>query len=172
MGEHEELTTARLRLRRPTRDDVDLIHALHTDSRACAHNPSDLLADRAEAGERFRRWDAHWRRHGFGYWSVCRDDRPVGFCGLKLMRLHDSDVLNLFYRLDPAVWGDGVAGEAATAVVAWAAAHRPELPVVARIRPANTASERVARRAGLHRAAHLDTPGEDGPDLIYVSRRP
>ncbi|MGC4897128.1 GNAT family N-acetyltransferase [Micromonospora sp. DT31] len=170
MRADEELTTARLVLRRPAHPDIDLLHALHTDPRACAHNPSDLLRDRAEAEERFRRWDEHWRRHGFGYWSVRRDDLPLGFCGLKLMRLHDRDVLNLFYRLDPAGWGDGVAGEAATAVVRWAAAHRPGLPVVARVRPENVASRRVAQRAGLHRAAHLDTPGEDGPDLIYVLR--
>ncbi|WFE40151.1 GNAT family N-acetyltransferase [Micromonospora sp. WMMD998] len=48
------------------------------------------------------------------------------------------DVLNLFYRLDPAVWGDGVAGEAATAVARWADTHRPGVPVAARIRPANS----------------------------------
>ncbi|WP_089157828.1 GNAT family N-acetyltransferase [Micromonospora sp. NBS 11-29] len=172
MGEHEELTTARLRLRRPTRADVDLLHALHTDPRACAHNPADLLRDRAEAQERFRRWDGHWQRHGFGYWVVCRDDRRLGFCGLKVMRLHERDVLNLFYRLDPAAWGAGVAGEAATAVVRWAAAHRPGVPVAARIRPANIASRRVAERAGLRRAAHLDVTGEDGPDHIFVTDGP
>ncbi|WBB76763.1 GNAT family N-acetyltransferase [Micromonospora sp. WMMD1128] len=172
MGEHEELTTARLRLRRPTHADVDLLHALHTDPRACAHNPSDLLRDRAEAQERFRRWDGHWRVHGFGYWVVCRDDRRLGFCGLKIMRLHERDVLNLFYRLDPAAWGDGVAGEAATAVVGWAGTHRPDLPVAARIRPANIASRRVAERAGLRHAAHLDVPGEDGLDWIFIADGP
>ncbi|MCZ7437902.1 GNAT family N-acetyltransferase [Micromonospora sp. WMMC241] len=169
MSGDEELTTARLTLRRPTPADVDLIHLLHTDPLACAHNPSDLLRDRAEAAERFDRWDAHWRRHGFGYWVVCRDDRRLGFCGLKVMRLHGHDVLNLFYRLAPAAWGDGVGGEAATAVVGWAAAHRPGLPVIARVRPDNVASQRVARRAGLRRAAHLDTPGEDGLDWIFTA---
>ena len=168
MAEHEELTTPRLTLRRPAPGDVGLVHALHTDRRVCAHNPADLLRDRAEARERLRRWDAHWRQRGFGYWVVCRDDRRLGFCGVKVMRLHDHEVLNLFYRLDPAAWGDGVASEAATAVVGWAATHRPGSPVVARVRPENVASRRVAERAGLRRAAHLDTPGEDGLDLIFT----
>ncbi|MFI2713742.1 GNAT family N-acetyltransferase [Micromonospora sp. NPDC018662] len=169
MSRPEELTTARLSLRRPAPADVDLVHALHTDPRACAHNPSDLLRDRPEARERLQRWDAHWRQHGVGYWVVSRDDRRLGFCGVKVMRLHDRDVLNLFYRLDPAAWGDGVASEAATAVVAWATTRRPGLPVVARVRPDNVASRRVAERAGLRRAAHLDTPGEDGLDWIFTT---
>ncbi|MGW2703153.1 hypothetical protein [Streptomyces sp. NPDC001340] len=45
----------------------------------------------------------------------------------------------------------------------------PGLPLIARIRPANTASQRVALRAGLGRAQHLDTEGYDGFDWIYVA---
>jgi ribosomal-protein-alanine N-acetyltransferase len=169
----EELTTARLSLRRPTPADIDLIHAIHSDPRACAHNPADLLDTRAEAEDRYRRWDEHWQRHGFGYWVVrFRGQSGLGFCGIKLMRLRGRDVLNLFYRLDPAAWGDGTATEAARAVVAWAAAHRPDHPVIARVRPANAASQRVAVRAGLHRAEHLDTPGEDGLDWIFAAHWP
>jgi RimJ/RimL family protein N-acetyltransferase len=47
------------------------------------------------------------------------------------------------------------------------AAAPPGLPVIARVRPANVASARVAERAGLVRAEHLDTDGADGPDLIF-----
>ncbi|MFG3599045.1 GNAT family N-acetyltransferase [Micromonospora chersina] len=51
--------TARLSLRRPTPADIDLIRAIHSDPRACAHNPSDLLSSRAEAEDRYQRWDEH-----------------------------------------------------------------------------------------------------------------
>lgn len=84
------------------------------------------------------------------------------------MRLNDRDVLNLFYRLDPPAWGDGVASEAATAVVGWAIAHIVGHPVIARVRPDNIASRTVAVRAGLCRAEQLDTYGEDGLDWIYI----
>jgi RimJ/RimL family protein N-acetyltransferase len=53
-----------------------------------------------------------------------RDGRVVGFAGIKRMELRGRPVLNLFYRLDPAVWGGGIATEAAGAVVAWAADNR------------------------------------------------
>lgn len=167
----EDLLTERLSLRRPVRADVDIILAIHRDERACAHNPSDMLATRAAAEDLYRRWDDHWQHHGFGYWTIrARNARePVGFCGIKLMRFHDHDVLNLFYRLAPSAWGDGLATEAATAVVGWAGERRPQYSVIARVRPENVASARVAVRAGLHRAEHLDSPGEDGPDWIYLS---
>jgi [ribosomal protein S5]-alanine N-acetyltransferase len=161
------VNTERLSLRRPTEADVDAILRIHSDPVACEHNPSDMIAGRAEARERCRAWIAHWERHGFGYWVLRRrgSERVVGFCGVKLMRLHDEPVLNLFYRLSPEVWGSGLASEAATAVVASVA--ELEYPVVARVRPANVASARVAQRAGLHREPSLDALGEDGLDWIF-----
>ncbi|MGN9811707.1 GNAT family N-acetyltransferase [Micromonospora sp. BQ11] len=170
----DEVVTARLSLRRPTPADVARIHALHTDRRACAHNPSDLLTDVAGAEDRYRAWDAHWRAYGFGYWAMRPRHDPeqaaVGFCGLKVVRWNTGEVLNLFYRLDPAVWGDGLATEAAAAVVSWAGRTVPGRPVVARVRPANVASARVAVRAGLRRAPDLDRWGEDGLDEVFTSR--
>ncbi|MEV7599288.1 GNAT family N-acetyltransferase [Kitasatospora sp. NPDC089797] len=172
MGGHEELTTRRLSLRRPTAEDVDAILAVHRDPAACLHNPSDALDSRAGAEERLGAWDALWRARGFGYWTVrarAQGASPVlGFCGVKPMDLAGRPVLNLFYRFAPAAWGQGFAAEAAPAVVAWSAAHVPGLPLIARIRPGNLPSQRVALRAGLCRAEHLDGPGHDGFDLIYA----
>lgn len=110
-----ELLTGRLSLRRPVPDDIGAIHAIHSDERACARNPGDLLASRAEAEQLYARWDEHWQRHAFGYWVV---------------RHRGADE---------------------------------------RVRPANVASAHVALRAGLCRAEHLDSPGEDGLDHLYTS---
>ncbi|MGH3738434.1 MAG: GNAT family N-acetyltransferase [Micromonosporaceae bacterium] len=174
------LTTARLSQRRPVEGDVDAIYAIHRDPLACAHNPGDLLGSRAEAEQLYVRWDAHWQRYGHGYRVVrllgevdpIGSSGVIGFCGVKVMPLHGREVLNLLYRFAPAAWGNGYASEAARAVVRWAAAHAPERPLIARIRPANTASIRVATGAGLVRAARLDTVGEDGLDWIFVTDWP
>jgi len=176
MSEHgpaaEELETHRLCLRRPTEADVDAILAVHSDPETCAHNPSDALTRFEEAEQLYRRWDKQWHQHGYGYWVVRRHDasQQLGFCGIKPMELHGEAVLNLFYRFAAAAWGQGFAGEAATAVTTWVTRHVPELPLIARVRPANIASQRVAERAGLSRAEHLDTEGYDGFDWIYVAR--
>ena len=163
------LTTARLTLRRPVPADTDEIWRIHRDPVACAHNPSDLIATRSQAAERCRQWIAHWERHGFGYFVVRSGAAVAGFCGVKQMRLHDVPVLNLFYRFDPAVWGAGLASEAAAAVVGWAPSSQP---VIARVRPGNAASARVAMKAGLQRAPDLDVDGEDGLDWIFVTGWP
>nr|WP_311132539.1 GNAT family N-acetyltransferase [Nonomuraea gerenzanensis] len=170
----EELLTARLSLRCPVQDDIDAIFAIHSDPATCLHNPSDALTRREETVELFQRWDDHWRRFGYGYWVVRRrgSDRTLGFCGTKVMDLNGMRVLNLFYRFAASSWGRGVAGEAATAVVEWVTERVPDLPVIARVRPANIASQRVAVRAGLVRAEHLDTDGEDGPDWIFAKNLP
>ncbi|GAA3778198.1 GNAT family protein [Plantactinospora mayteni] len=168
-----ELLTTRLALRRPTPADIDTIYRIHHDPAACAHNPADMLATHADAEDRYHRWDQHWQQHDFGYWVIHPREANaqhgiLGFSGLKLMRLQDREVLNLFYRLDPVTWGNGIATEAATAVVSWATTDRPDHPVIARVRPDNVASATVAERTGLRRAAHLDTAGEDGLDWIFA----
>ncbi|ANN17539.1 acetyltransferase [Amycolatopsis orientalis] len=166
-----ELRTARLLLRRPLPEDLDAIFALHTDPEACAHNPSDLLETREDAELLLLRWSDQWDQYGFGYWTVRRRDSPesLGFCGVKVAGFGRHVVLNLFYRLFPSAWGSGYAVEAATAAMGWVRAHRPDDLVIARVRPENVASQRVALRAGLVRASDFDTPGEDGADWFYVS---
>jgi ribosomal-protein-alanine N-acetyltransferase len=166
----EELRTSRLVLSGPVWTDVEAVLRIHRDPRACEHNPGDAISTRGEAEERLSAWVAHWERYGFGYWVIRWGGRAdvLGFCGIKRMELHGGPVLNLFYRLDPAAWGGGVATEAATAVVEWAAGNRPGETVIARVRPGNAASLTVAERAGLRRTPELDTAGEDGLDWIFV----
>jgi ribosomal-protein-alanine N-acetyltransferase len=166
-----QIVTARLTLRRPAPADLKTIFAIHSDPEACRHNPSDLLTTVADAEHLFSKWDEHWRRHDFGYWVVESSERRIlGFAGVKVVRFRETEVLNLFYRLDPSAWGNGVATEAATAVVSWAAQHLPDWPVIARVRPDNVASQKVAQHAGLTRAEHLDDDGEDGLDWLFVTR--
>ena len=88
------------------------------------------------------------------------------------MELSGLKVLNLFYRFGPSAWGQGFASEAATAVAGWASRAVPDLPLIARVRPANVASQRVAVRVGLTRTEHLDTTGDDGVDWIFAANLP
>jgi RimJ/RimL family protein N-acetyltransferase len=165
------LQTPRLSLRRPGVADLDVVLRLHQNPLTVAHNPSDALADRPAAQRLLQRRIDHWVRHGAGYWAVSwRDDPEVpGFCGVKVMTLRGRPVSNLFYRLDPCAWGQGVGSEAAAAVVEWCRQVHPGAPVIARVRPANHTSARVALKAGLARAAEFDSIGEDGPDWIFAS---
>jgi ribosomal-protein-alanine N-acetyltransferase len=61
---------------------------------------------------------------------------------------------------------------AVPARVDWATTHIRDRPLIARVRPDNAASLRVAARTGLRRVEHPDSPGEDGPDWIFTSDWP
>lgn len=164
-----ELRTERLTLRQPTPDDVSALLAIHRDPRATAYNPSEALRTTADARRIYDQWDLHWQQHGFGYWVVRNREEaaPIGFCGVKAMTLDDRVVLNLFYRFAPDQWGHGYATEAARRVVQWAGALRPRDSLIARVRPENVSSQRVAANVGLTRISTAD--GEDGPDWIFAA---
>ena len=137
-GELDEVATARLVLRRVTLDDLVDWRRIH-EGPQYDHVVGDIVA--------------HWREYGFGYWAIERDGAVVGFGGVRLLRDWNGrgDVLNLFYRLEPEARGNGFARETASAAI-----DRATLPVVARIRPENEPSVRVALRAGLVRRPDLD----------------
>lgn len=168
------LWTPRLLLRRPAADDVGAVLRLHQNPLAIAHNPGDALEDETAAGQRLDRWIEHWAQHGIGYFAVSwrHDHGAFGFCGIKVMTLHGRPVSNLMYRLDPRLWGRGIATEAASAVVARTLRRYPGRPVIARVRPENHASARVAIKSGLTRAPGLDTAGADGVDHVFTSEGP
>jgi ribosomal-protein-alanine N-acetyltransferase len=168
----ESLTTVRLRLDAPAPQDAPAILAIIGDPKAVQHNPSDLVTDLAEAQDLVGRWILHWLDRGFGYWCVREVGRPavVGYCGLRASTAHGLSVLNLIYRFTPDVWGRGYATEAATAAIAWGSQHQPHTLIIARVRPDNLPSQKVALKSGLQRDEDLDDVGEDGQNLAYSNR--
>jgi ribosomal-protein-alanine N-acetyltransferase len=167
-----EVRTDRLLLRRPTEADAPFVLALHSNPQAIAHNPADALTDMADAQARLAAWSSHWKQ-GLGYWIVEETalGRPIGVCGVKAVDLHGRPSWNLLYRFLPEAWGRGYAGEAARASIQAAAQVDASRSVVARIRPANSASSRVAEAIGLVRRPDLDLDGEDGRDEIWSTAR-
>ena len=163
-----EIRTDRLLLRRPTDADASFVLALHSDPHAVAHNPADALSDLAGAHARLATWSEHWKG-GLGYWIVeeAPPGRPIGVCGVKAVDLLGRPSWNLLYRFLPEVWGRGYATEAARASIEAAAQVDGSRPVVARIRPSNSASSRVAEAVGLVRRPDLDLDGDDGPDEVW-----
>jgi RimJ/RimL family protein N-acetyltransferase len=163
----DRVDTERLLLRRPTTADLAAHHRIHADPRTWTHRPELRLTGVEQSERQLVHWLDHWERHGYGYWSVERAGRVVGFGGLMLLpqwRAPD-DAVNLYYRFEPESWGNGYATETARAALDLAARELPGLLVVARIRPTNLVSTRVAERAGMTRRPDLD----DGEFLVYAS---
>ena len=84
-----------------------------------------------------------------GVWVVERQDEPgcLGWCGL--FPLQHSGLIEIGYRYVQAAWGQGIASEAAAAVLAHGFRALALDPIVGVTHPDNRASQRVLERIGL-----------------------
>lgn len=82
-----------------------------------------------------------WKKNGFGRWSVIskENDKLIGLAG---MRKHE-DVAELFYVLEEAQWGKGLATEIAGEILRAGFKEHDFNRIVALTRPTNVASRKV-----------------------------
>ena len=153
------LETERLRLRRPTVDDVDALFLIHSDPRTYAHAPELAMSSRKDAMSLFLSWDASWNEDGCGYFIVEQlTGTVIGCCGLRHSALGGQLVLNTYYRFIPEFHGHGYAREAVAAAIDWTRRRHPSLPIVAVVAPSNARSRRLAERLGFVENSITDTP--------------
>ena len=161
------IETERLRLRRYTKDDVALLHALMSDPKVMAHHPSVFDWERSVKG--IDQMLAMYERFGYSLLVVqLKDGTFVGHVGL----LHWEDVdgredVEVAYYLLPQYWGKGYASEAARACRDWAFEHLPVDRVVSFIVTENAPSIAVAQRNGMARLARLDENRFGRPIYVY-----
>lgn len=106
---------------------------------------------------------------GMGYWTVERRDAAGGFLGWVLLIPEDArgEEVEIGWRLTGAARGQGIATEAAAAVLAHGLATLGLARVIADIHPANRASRRVAEKIGMEVSGR---PPVVPPLLRYVAR--
>jgi RimJ/RimL family protein N-acetyltransferase len=173
------LETARLRLRRFTPDDVDLLVQLDGDPEVMRFltggrpTPVQTVRD-----EHLPRLLAEYDRHpGLGHWVTL--DRGTGeFLGwLALEPSDDGTEAELGYRLRRAAWGRGLATEGARALVRHAFDTAGVRRVWAETMAVNARSRAVMAKAGLRyvRTFHLTfedpIPGTEHGEVEYELRR-
>jgi RimJ/RimL family protein N-acetyltransferase len=139
------IETARLRLRPRTLDDLEAIVAMDQDVevRRFIGGPLEPEAHRAEVranivdGRPMPAWAIEWREQP-GFLGQCALNPP-----------QQLGAVELSWRLVRAAWGQGVAAEAAGAMMRHAVDHLQVGAVVALVHPDNAASRRVAEKIGL-----------------------
>ncbi|QWF79535.1 GNAT family N-acetyltransferase [Amycolatopsis sp. CA-230715] len=161
-----ERTTARLRLRRVERADLDAFHALETALRA-RETPPREPPSRETSAKYLNAFAEVWEAGELGYWALLYENRIAGFGGIRLITGEDGPHWNLYYRVDPALHGLGLATEMAREALALATEIRPQWPVVAETKPGNTAAIAVAERAGLTKQ-----PYTDGDPYVVLVKNP
>lgn len=167
------LETGRLLLRAWHRDDLDPwfdIQQQPETHRFFGPNPMG----KEECWRRLMAGAGGWLLNGFGTWAVVRksDNKLIGMAGIftawRGLQPEFGDEPEMGWIFSPDVHGQGMAGEACTAVIDWAEATLAPTPIWAIISPGNEASFRLAERLGFERLH--DTPFHD--EMITVLRRP
>jgi [ribosomal protein S5]-alanine N-acetyltransferase len=158
------LETERLGLRPLTAPDVDDLHRLFTQPGVRRFLWDDEVIPRERTAAVVERSTASFVTHGFGLWVVSLKDAVplVGFCGF--WHFHDPPQLELLYGLGEEQWHQGLATEAANAMIRYGFDVLGFARIEASTDVANTASVRVMERAGMRFWKREMT---NGLDTIY-----
>jgi [ribosomal protein S5]-alanine N-acetyltransferase len=156
------LETERLLLRDWTRDDVAPMRALATDPRVLQY----IGNQQPWSEERIQRFVLggieRSKTRGWILWPVIhkRDERFIGFCGFNDGFPPDPEI---GWWLFPDYWGQGLATEAARAVLAYGLETWNFPRVISIAQPANRASIRVMEKLGMTLNARFI---KDGIELL------
>jgi RimJ/RimL family protein N-acetyltransferase len=160
----DEVRTERLLLRRWRDSDEAQMARINADPEVGRY--LNRPVDEAAIAAFYVVMVGHWQNHGYGPWAVesletGHEGRFLGFAGLA----HVPPFLaaagtapELGWRLDPEVWGRGLATEAALAARDDAFGRLALPEVISIIHPDNTRSHRVASKLGMRRQHQIDNP--------------
>lgn len=143
------LETARLLLRPPAADDLELWTArIFADPAVTRYIPSRVVEPRARAERMLAMITASWEQRGFGIWLLADrgSGRLLGHCGLGY--LPDTGEVEIDYALAQDAWGRGYAAEAARATLGFGFGRAGLARVIGLAVPENVASRRVLERVG------------------------
>lgn len=159
-------------LRRPTANDEGMCVAIHCDPRTNLYRPGGApTAEQASAF--FQAWLDHWSEHGFGYWSVVAraTNRVVGFGGIMFKQVGPYHGLNLYFRLAPSAWGQGLSGHVGRAAFRQAFCTLGYDRVLASTRRNNEPSRRALERLGMVEMETVVGSTGEPPSIIYAMSR-
>lgn len=171
---HTVLETRRLALRRLRMDDLEALSALYRDEEVRRYFPEGVLS--LEETRRELEWfiDAHPPHPELGLWATIEKETGafIGRCGLLPWEIEGRHEVEVAYLLDKRYWGQGLATEAARAIVRNGFERLNLERLIALIDPENLASRRVAERIGMSLEKEVEGIGGDGiPTLIYSIAR-
>jgi [ribosomal protein S5]-alanine N-acetyltransferase len=141
--------TNRILLRELTLDDVPQLALILADPDVMRYSVRGVCTE--EDTRQFVEWCiALYRDSGYGPWALVEkaSSALVGFCGLSPELIDGKQEIQIGYRLARKFWGQGLATEAVSRVLAHAFEHERLGSVVAIIEPGHEASARVAEKAG------------------------
>jgi RimJ/RimL family protein N-acetyltransferase len=136
-------------LRQFTRDDVDNLLGIFSDSIAMQYYPS--TKSREETEEWIYRNLESYQKYGIGLWAAILKDSNefAGQCGLVVQRVDGKTEIEIGYLFLRKYWGQGLATEAALACRNYGFTSLNFTRLISLINPNNMPSRRVAEKIGM-----------------------
>jgi len=161
------LETKRLLLRRQNIKDLDDLWALYRNPEITKYIP-DAPRSREEAKEELE-WhmNGHPRFPELGLWATIHKEtgKFIGRCGLLPWTIDGQNEVEVAYTIAQEYWGQGLATEAAQAILNYGFERLNLSRLISLIDSENIASQKVAEKIGMT----FEREGHDelGPFLIY-----
>ncbi len=168
----DTIQTRRLTLRPVAPDDLEPLCKLWADAKVMRFLPTGEPRTCEAVRAQLEVMLAHERAHGFGVWAITLNGEPdlIGYCGLMYLHAEPGGVseetarsmreVELMYGLGQPFWGQGIASEAARAVLRHGFETLRLPRIVAAIHPDNAASRRILESLGLRQDASLNFYGD------------
>ena len=148
----------RLTYRKPAPEDLDFFRAYLCDPVLTRFLPNEGPYPEEMIVAYLQSRIAHWETHGFGSYLLDLDSKTVGYCGLEFVR--DTPYIDLRYGLLQAVWGRGLALEAARACLAEGFGSGLVRTLYGAAMPENKASIAVLKKIGM-KPCDVDLYGDE-----------
>jgi len=144
------LETSRIVLRPFLSGDLDeYARCIFADPEVTRYLPKRDIPSLERAERTMAYFNHHWDRHGYGDWAVTvkTGEQLIGHCGLNY--LEEAGEVEVEYSLSREFWGQGLATEAARAVVSFGFEVIGLKRIIALAVPENIASRRVMEHLGM-----------------------
>ena len=147
-------------------DHLDDLHRLWVTPGVRKYLWDDTAISREQAMEVIESSIESFDADGFGLWAVCPKDEEtlIGFCGFR--RFGEQQEVEILYGISPERWGEGLATEAARAMIRCGFETHGFDQIYAGADPPNTASFRVMEKTGMKFAKRIDLNGLEA--IYYV----
>lgn len=146
---HRKLHSPRLVLEPITAGDVAVLVRHWSEQVVRRYLWNDAVMDDETVGELVAASDSDFAVHGYGIWALrgLDEESLIGMTGLRQPPGHTWP--ELLYSVRPRYWAQGLAQEAARAVLTYTFEELSIERVVAAADPQNQASTRVLRKLGM-----------------------
>ena len=162
------LTTERLLLRHFEDSDLEPLAALYGDPEIRRYFPDGTRSFEETREELLWFINGHPQRPELGLWATVdrRTGAFLGRCGLLPWSIDGAPEVELAFLITRARQGEGLATEAAHAIMEHAKRNLGLKRLICLIMPGNSASEAVARKVGM--VFEREYTGDFGRCLIYA----